>query len=90
MPRAEPPLAAADKEPGRVDRGQRVARETDLAQAWDGKERAHFARPLKAGALPPDMTGAGERVAAPITVEDVVEVPEAASSWEALEDDEAD
>ena len=86
MPRQQPPLAAADKEPGRVDRGQRVWRETQLQTGWDGKERAHFARPLKEGRLAADMTGhAGP---APITVEDVVEAPDTASAWEAIEEDD--
>ena len=86
MPRANPPLAAADKEPGRVDRGQRIARETQLRDGHDGKERAHFARPLTQGRLPADMTG--NRKAMSITVEDVVEMVEGASAWEALEDDD--
>ena len=86
MPLFEPPLAAADREPGRVDRGQRVIRETHLGDCHDGKERAHFAMPLRVGALPADVHGTSGWSA--ITVEDVVEVPETASSWEALEEDD--
>ncbi|HUZ13945.1 MAG TPA: hypothetical protein VMU93_13995 [Caulobacteraceae bacterium] len=79
-----PPPGAADTDPGRVDRGQRIIDETELGDCHDGKERAHFAR-RRGGELPADMHGPGG--AAPVTVEDVVEVAGAASAWEALEDD---
>jgi hypothetical protein len=80
-----PPKAAADEGLGRVDRGQRVAGEAQLAKGHDGKERALFARPMQ-GELPPDTAGIG--AAAPVTVEDVVEEAPSASAWEALEEDE--
>jgi hypothetical protein len=68
----------------RVDRGQRVAGETRFRDAGDGKTNARFVRPFD-GHLPADTAGLGPGAAA--TVEDVVETPERASSWEALEDD---
>ena len=68
----------------RVDRGQRVAGETRFEAGFDGKEVARFVRPV-AGLLPADVTGAPTETASPATVEDVVETPEAASVWEALE-----
>ncbi|HEX3406678.1 MAG TPA: hypothetical protein VHS81_05530 [Caulobacteraceae bacterium] len=79
-----PPKAAADEGLGRVDRGQRVAREARLTQGWDGKERAEFVH-RKEGELPPDTAGIDS--AAPVTVESVVESTPSASSWEAIEDD---
>jgi hypothetical protein len=82
-----PPQAAADQGLDRVDRGQRVAREAHLTDGHDGKERARFVRP-KTGELPADMAGAG--AAAPRTVEDAVEAPPSASSWEAREEDDED
>lgn len=79
-----PPKAAADEGLGRVDRGQRVAKEAELTKGWDGKERARFARKKK-GELPPDTAGIDS--AAPVTVESVVEAAPSASAWEAIEDD---
>ena len=80
-----PPKAAADEGLGRVDRGQRVAKEARLRKGWDGKERAEFVH-RKQGELPPDTAGIDS--AAPVTVESVVETTPNASSWEAIEDDE--
>ena len=80
-----PPKAAADEGLGRVDRGQRVAKEVELTKGWDGKERARFARPMH-GELPPDTAGIDD--ASPVTVESVVEEAPSASAWEAIEDDE--
>jgi hypothetical protein len=85
MTKRTPPREAADEGLGRVDRGQRVAREAELTKGWDGKERARFVR-RKQGELPPDTAGIDS--AAPVTVESVVESPPSASAWEALEDDE--
>jgi hypothetical protein len=85
MAKHTPPRAAADEGLGRVDRGERILRESRLIQAHDGKERAIFVQPKK-GELPPDTAGIDS--AAPVTVEDVVEAPPVASAWEALEDDE--
>ncbi len=82
-----PPKAAADEGLDRVDRGQRVAREAELTQGWDGKERARFVR-RKRGELTPDTAGIDQ--SAPVTVESVVESPPSASSWEALEEDSED
>ena len=83
-----PPQAAADEGLDRVDRGQRVAGEAALGKGHDGKERALFARPKRAGELPADL--AGPEQPAPVTVEDVVEVAPSASAWEALEDGDED
>jgi hypothetical protein len=80
-----PPKAAADQGLGRVDRGQRVAKEAELTKGRDGKERALFVHPKK-GELPPDTAGIDS--ATPVTVESVVESPPSASAWEALEDDD--
>jgi hypothetical protein len=66
----------------RVARGHRVIDETRFGGCHDGKERAHFARPMR-GLLPADLQGA--HGPAPATVEDVVEVADGASAWEALE-----
>jgi len=85
MAKHTPPKAAADEGLGRVDRGERIARESRLIQTHDGKERAIFVQPKK-GELPPDTAGIDN--AAPVTVEDVVEAPPVASAWEALEEDE--
>jgi hypothetical protein len=79
-----PPKAAADEGLGRVDRGQRVAKEAQLTKGWDGKERARFVR-KKTGELPPDTAGIDQ--ASPVTVESAVESPPSASAWEAIEDD---
>ena len=79
-----PPKAAADEGLGRVDRGQRVAKEAELTEGWDGKERARFVH-RKEGELPPDTAGIDQ--SAPVTVESVVESPPSASAWEAIEDD---
>ncbi len=79
-----PPKAAADEGLGRVDRGQRVAKEAELTEGWDGKQRARFVR-RKEGELPPDTAGIDG--SAPVTVESVVESPPSASAWEAIEDD---
>jgi hypothetical protein len=76
------PQPAADQGLGRVDRGQRIADETHLADGHDGKERAHFVKP-KAGVLPADMHGGAG--AAAVTTEDVVEAADTASAWEARE-----
>jgi hypothetical protein len=73
---------------GKVDRGHRVAGETRVVDAHDGKQRARFVRP-KRGDLPADMNDGGAK-AAPVTTEDVVETPPRASSWEAIEDDAGD
>ncbi|MGH6958338.1 MAG: hypothetical protein ACREEW_16870 [Caulobacteraceae bacterium] len=85
MPVPNDPARSADAGLGKVDRGQRVARETEMGECHDGKERAHFAHPMH-GRLPADMHGAGA-TPSPITVEDVVEVTETASAWEAIEDE---
>jgi hypothetical protein len=80
-----PPKSAADEGLGRVDRGERILRESRLIQTHDGKERALFVLP-KQGELPPDTAGIDN--ASPVTTEDVVEAPPVASAWEAIEDDE--
>ena len=59
-----------------------------MTEARDGKQDARFVRP-KRGSLPADMADGGAG-AAPVTTEDVVETPAAASSWEAIENDHAD
>jgi len=79
-----PPRAAADQGLGRVDRGQRILKESRLIQTHDGKERAIFVQP-KRGELPPDTAGIDS--ASAVTVEDVVEAPSVASAWEAIEED---
>jgi len=79
------PDRSADAGLDRVDRGQRVAGETRMVEAHDGKERARFVWPVR-GALPADMNDGGA-TATPATTEDVVETPPNASSWEAIEDD---
>jgi hypothetical protein len=86
---AEPntPQPPARKPVGKVDRGQRVAGETRMTDARDGKQDARFVRP-KRGDLSADMADGGA-VAAPVTTEDVVETPPAASAWEAIENDHA-
>jgi hypothetical protein len=78
------PLPSADEGLDRVDRGQRVRRETVIGSCHDGKERAYFAMPMR-GVLPADMTNGDS---APVTVEDVVELAPTSSSWEALEDED--
>jgi hypothetical protein len=78
-----PPRAAADEGLGRVDRGQRVAKEAELTKGSDGKERASFVH-RKQGDLPPDTAGIDSAV--PVTTESVVESPPSASAWEAIED----
>ena len=79
-----PPKAAADEGQDRVDRGQRIARESQLIQTHDGKERAIFVQP-KQGELPPDTAGVDGP--SPVTTEDVVQAPPTASAWEAIEED---
>lgn len=80
-----PPKAAADEGLDRVDRGERILKESQLIQTHDGKERAIFVQP-KEGELPPDTAGVDGP--APVTTEDVVQAPPSASAWEALEDEE--
>ena len=74
----------AQEDGPRVDRGQRVRREMELHPAHDGKERTLSARPKRSGVLPADMTNAAAKR---VTTEDVVEVEENASAWEALDDE---
>jgi len=82
MTAINPPPGSADEGLGKVARGQRVREEVALERGHDGKERANFARP-RTGELPPDMDTQGP---APVTVENVVDVDDAASAWEAIED----
>ena len=82
------PDKSADEGLNEVDRGHRVAGETDMINGRDGKERARFVRP-KRGDLPADMNDGGAK-AAPATTEAVVETPPRASSLEAIEDDAGD
>ena len=79
-----PPRAAADEGLGRVDRGERIASESQFVEGHDGKERLTFVHP-KHGELPPDTAGIDG--ATPVTVESVVEAPPSASAWEAIEDE---
>lgn len=79
-----PPKAAADEGLDRVDRGERILKESKLIQTHDGKERAIFVQP-KVGELPPDTAGIDQ--AAPVTTEDVVQAPPVASAWEAIEEE---
>lgn len=79
-----PPKAAADEGLGRVDRGERILKESKLIQTHDGKERAIFVQP-KVGELPPDTAGIDQ--ASPVTTEDVVQAPPVASAWEAIEEE---
>lgn len=79
-----PPKAAADEGLDRVDRGERILKESQLIQTHDGKERAIFVQPKK-GELPPDTAGIDQ--AAPVTTEDVVQAPPVASAWEAIEEE---
>jgi hypothetical protein len=83
-----PPYKSADEGLDKVDRGQRVAGETDMVYGKDGKARARFVRP-KRGDLPADMDDGGAK-AAPVTTESVMQTPPRASSWEAIEDDAGD
>jgi hypothetical protein len=84
---SRPQSGPADDRAGSVDRGHRVAGETQMADGHDGKEQARFVR-TKRGELAADMAGGAGP--APVTTEDVVETPPNASSWEAIEDDHAD
>ena len=74
-----------DEKPEGVRRGQRVRAATTMGGCHDGKERAHFARPRPSGALPADLQGSPGPL--PVTVEDVVEVDDDGSAWEAIEED---
>jgi hypothetical protein len=79
-----PPPGSADEGLDKVDRGQRIRREVQIQTGHDGKERANFALP-RVRDLEPDTDSESETT--PVTVESVVEVPETASAWEALEEE---
>jgi hypothetical protein len=68
-----------------VARGQRLGDEVEIAIARDGKEKVKSAKPHR-GPLPQDLNTSPP--AQPVTTEDVVEVAETPSSWEAVEADD--
>ncbi|HZZ89797.1 MAG TPA: hypothetical protein VFE13_15830 [Caulobacteraceae bacterium] len=68
-----------------VGRGQRVSDEVEIAGAHDGKEKAKSAKPRTAP-LPQDLNTSPP--AQPVTTEDVVDVADTPSSWEAVESDD--
>jgi hypothetical protein len=78
------PRPADTDDPARVDRGQRVWREASIEDGHDGAAQARFVR-AKSGELPADSHGRDGTRPAPVTTEDVVESPDTASAWEAIE-----